>query len=202
MQLTGEVILLLLSYSYLVVLVSAILGGEELIIFFSILAGHGLLSIWKVALVGFLGILASDIFWFLLARSSVASKLKDKVKGHFLYKHTNAVVERFSHKHDYVYLVLTKFLYGLRIVSIVKVSRRGGTFSKFILNDSLAILSWAVIMLSIGWGVGKLFFTTINLFDSIHKILILAVCIIVALYLVEAVIKSVLQRTNDYKPKP
>jgi len=206
MHLTGEVILLLLKYSYWVVLACALFGGEELIIFFSILAGHGFLTIWKVALIGFFGILISDVFWFIFARSNFADKFREKVRHHFLYRHASSIIEKFSHKHDYIYLALTKFLYGLRIVSIIKVSRRKkDSVWKFILNDSFAIITWGVIMLSLGWLAGRSFFYTINIFDDLHKIIILALGLIVVLYFLEAVVKKMLQKIifrESTKPKP
>lgn len=194
MNLTGDIILLLIKYSYWVVLACALLGGEELIVFFSILAGHGFINIGKVAIYGFIGILLSDIFWFWIARAGFVESLKQSVKRHYIYKHANAVIERFSHKHDLIYLASTKFLYGLRIISIVKVSRRGSKFWDFVLNDSLAILIWGSIMLTIGWVVGKTFFTTINLFDEIHKIIILALGLIAVLYVAESIVKKSLQK--------
>jgi membrane protein DedA with SNARE-associated domain len=57
----------------------------------------------------------------------------------------------------------------------------------------LAILTWGVIMLSIGWLAGHSFFYTINIFDDVNKIIALAVGLIIGLYLVEAIIKRILQ---------
>lgn len=192
MHITGEAILLLVQYSYWIVLAAALFGGEELIMFFSILAGHGLLDIWKVALFGFFGILVSDIFWFFIARTALFESIKNKARGNFLYKHASNIILKFSHQNDFIYILLTKFLYGLRIISIFRVSRKKKEFWRFLIIDSSAILIWSSIMLSIGWVIGKLFFTAINVFSEIHKLIFLALGVMIALYIIESIIKHYL----------
>ncbi|MBS3091560.1 VTT domain-containing protein [Candidatus Pacearchaeota archaeon] len=194
MNTLGVIILLLVQYSYWIVSLAALLGGEELLIFFSILSGHGLLSIWAVAVIGFLGILISDIFWFFIARTKTFERLKNKSKRYALYKHATNIIKKFSHENDFLYLLFTKFLYGLRIISVLRVSRRKKSFWMFLLLDALAILIWSAIMLSLGWFIGNTFFTAINIFEDLHKIALLAISVIVALYVVESVIKKKLQR--------
>src|SRR3989338_11494329 len=194
MNTLGVIILLLVQYSYWIVSLAALLGGEELLIFFSILSGHGLLSIWAVAVIGFLGILISDIFWFFIARTKTFERLKNKSKRYALYKHATNIIKKFSHENDFLYLLFTKFLYGLRIISVLRVSRRKKSFWMFLLLDALAILILSAIMLFRSWFIGNTFFTAINIFEDLHKIALLAISVIVALYVVESVIKKKLQR--------
>ena len=182
------------SSMYWTVLIASLLGGEEILIFFSLLAGYGIINIWKLSLIGFLGILVADIVWFWFARTSIFELLKNKVKKYSHYKHANALVERFSHKHDFVYLFLTKFVYGLRIVSIMKVSRRGKHFFKFLISDSLAIISWGIIVMPLGFVLGRTFFSAINILDDANKLFILGLLVLAVLFLIERVIRDRLEK--------
>lgn len=182
------------SSMYWTVLVASLLGGEEILIFFSLLAGYGIIDIWKLSLIGFLGILVADMVWFWFARTKLFEWIKGKVKKYSHYKHANALVEKFSHKHDFVYLFLTKFVYGLRIVSIMKVSRRKKSFFKFLVCDSLAIFSWEIIVMPLGFILGKTFFSAINILDDANKLFILGLLVLAVLFLVERVIRDKLDK--------
>jgi membrane protein DedA with SNARE-associated domain len=195
MQVISEVILLIMKYQslvYWIILLAALLGGEELIILFALLAGYGVLNIWKVSIIGFFGIIVADTLWFAFARTPIFEWIKRKAKKHAngYYKHANYLVEKFSHRHDFVYIFLTKFVYGLRIVSIMKVSRRKKSFLKFLTCDALAILAWELIVIPIGFVLGHSFFSVVNVLDDANKLVILGILLLAVLFLVEKVIRD------------
>lgn len=199
MHVISEVILLIMKYQslvYWIILLAALLGGEELIILFALLAGYGVLNIWKVALIGFFGILVADMLWFAFARTPIFEWLKRKAKKHANghYKHANYLVEKFSHRHDFIYLFLTKFVYGLRIISIMKVSRRRNSFFKFLSCDAPAILAWEIIVMPIGFLLGHSFFSVVNVLDDANKLVILGLLLLAVIFLVEKVIRDKLDK--------
>jgi membrane protein DedA with SNARE-associated domain len=182
------------SLVYWIILLAALFGGEELIVFFALLSGYGILNVWKVALIGFCGILVADVLWFGFARTALFDWLKKKIGKHANYKHADYLIERFSHKNNFVYLFLTKFVYGLRIVSIMRISRMKQRFVSFLIADALAIAVWSLIMVPIGFFLGKSFFSVVNVLDDANKIVILAVLMIAVIFLIEKIIRDKLDK--------
>jgi len=84
----------LLPYLHLLLIVGSIYPGEEAIIFFSILAGQDIISIWEVIIIGALGILLVDHILFWLGKSKYFSKINQWT----MFKKGSRVFNKFLHK--------------------------------------------------------------------------------------------------------
>ncbi len=141
------------NHAFLLFFIASLIGGEEVMIPLAFLVGTGLWDIQTLFLACFIGTLVSDTLWFLLGRHGLQkTELFKKHKGkydkvvHFLNKIS---------KKDFVVLLVTKFLYGTRIFTILHFGVSSMPKSRFILLNSIVILVWLPLALNIGWFAGK-----------------------------------------------
>jgi membrane protein DedA with SNARE-associated domain len=143
-----------LPYSFLLPLFGAIVGGEGIIIFFSTLAAAGVLPFWVVVSGSYAGTMLADSFWFWFG-GHFFNWLKSKER----ISKSLATVTRFSDtimRGRYFYtLVITKFLYGARILTISYFSHKGLPFWRFTLYNVFATGFLTLIVCNIGWWIGR-----------------------------------------------
>ncbi len=143
--------------------VLAFIGGEESIIPLAIIVGGGRWDIKTLFVVSFVSTMCADLTWFLLGRHGI--------KEHRLFKrHQNnynkiSLFIRKISKNDFVLLLITKFIYGTRIFSIIYLSLEGVSVTKFFRMNFLVILVWLPVIVGGGFMIGR----GSSLFSDIHK---------------------------------
>ena len=180
----------LLPYLHLLLIAGSIYPGEEAIIFFSILAGQDIISIWEVIIIGALGVLLVDHILFWIGKSKYFSKIHQWA----MFKKGSRVFNKFLHKmhHEKPFLVLflTKFIFGLRHISVLSISARGMKLRKFFLYDVLAFALWAIIIIPLAWLAGRGFTLGLKIASRLEKLLLLAIIIVIIFYLAEWLVKK------------
>lgn len=172
--------LLVVQNPFFVSFLSGVLS-EELLIFVAALAGRGLLQIWIVFLFGIFGILTIDTIWFVLGKSRLIRYLKD----HKMFSDKGETMGKIHHlakKHQIVSLFVTKFIYGTRVITIIYHSAKEMPYRKFIFYDSLSVIIWALIMVTIGWLAGRGFTQILGVARGIERILAIILVVVVVLY--------------------
>jgi len=137
----------------LLIFIGAVIGGEEVILTFAFLAAQKLWSVETAFIYCYLGTLASDIGWFLLGKHTLHRMgffqrflgRYERIK-HFLKKISNR---------PFILLLITKFIYGTRIFTIMYVGMEGLSLIKFIGYNVFVILAWLPIVVGLGWLAGK-----------------------------------------------
>ena len=175
---------------HLLLIAGSIYPGEEAIIFFSILAGQDIISIWEVIIVGALGILLVDHILFWLGKSKYFSKIHQWTtfkKGSRVF---NKFLHKMHHEQPFLVLFLTKFIFGLRHISVLSISAKGMKLRKFFIYDVLAFALWAVIIIPLAWLAGRGFTLGLKIVARVEKLVLLAVIVIILLYLAEWLFKK------------
>lgn len=143
------------NYTPIISFFGAIIGGEETLILLSILASHGHLNIGYVFLFFYLGILVSDLIWYFIGNSSIFKRIiKLKWISKIYYK-WGKILNKSTKNNNFNALLFTKFLYGLRLATIMYLARERMKIKSFIYYSIIVNFIWVLTITTIGWLTGK-----------------------------------------------
>lgn len=156
------------TLQYLVVFIGAAFGGELAMFTLGFLAAQGFFSIYLLFYVSFLGTMSSDILYFWLGRTKLADRL-------FSHEYTNTTinmiteaVRKVSKGSHFIALLLANFMIASRIILIIYVSKTDLKFKKFLYYESIALVLWLLVLISIGFFAGRGFTYLSNILQNIY----------------------------------
>lgn len=157
--------------------------GEEVILAFAFLAGQGVFDVFTLYLCCALATIASDAAWFLLGHYS---KRKNNFVHRLYEKHSNylSLMHRW-HNRPFLLLLITKFVYGIRIFTILYVAFRGMEFKKFMLYIVPCILILQLVVIGGGWLAGRGSLLFLNIYKDGSLVLGVLLLFIVLMYIVK-----------------
>jgi membrane protein DedA with SNARE-associated domain len=172
--------LLLERFGYLAVFVGTFLEGEAILVIAGFFAERGHLDIWMVGTVGFLGAYAGHLFWFWLGRVHGVRLLErfPRMKTHF------GKGIRMFERYGAAAIILTQWLYGLRITCAVIVGVSRISIPKFLIYEAISCLLWAGVIAALGYYFGAAVERVLGRAENVEKWgLLLIVIIAVAVWL-------------------
>ena len=182
-------LLMFFNHPYLVPFICGFIA-EEVLIVTTIISGEGTIPFYSILLFGFLGIVTSDIFWFLFIKikplmifSKKIGKEREKIAAKTKLKNFPPPINLKSY-------VFTKFTFGLRTWGIFYCSVHKMPLKKFIIHTSIATAIWMIVMISLAKLVGKALFTYFNLTNDIGGIIILIFAILIVWVFISKLIMS------------
>lgn len=144
---------ILIEYREPAIFLGAFFFGETFIITAALLATQGIWSLSDVFLLSFIGTILSDSLWFFFG-----SKIFHITHR---WEKTKAAHERFVQaitklvgSHPFFLLLVIKFLYGTRILTILYLSMKRMKFGLFFIYNSMGTIIWLSVLLSLGWFIG------------------------------------------------
>ena len=165
-------------------LLGALAGGEETIIAVCILSvTTGAVSFPTVVLWSFIGTTIKDSCVFLFGRHFIKyleTKETIRTKIHTM----GAFVNRVTHKNYFLTLLVTKFLYGMRVITIFYMGRERMAFPRFLSYNVPVTALWIVVTCTIGWFAGRGLVSVTRVFGDVvygFSILIFAAIALYAL---------------------
>ncbi|KKT86899.1 MAG: hypothetical protein UW86_C0015G0003 [Microgenomates group bacterium GW2011_GWA1_Microgenomates_45_10] len=161
-----SIISLLSTYQLPAIFLGAFFFGETVILTAAFLAGQGTWSIESVFWLSLAGTVISDSLWFLLGQTFFKftkrwEKYQDQYQT-FLIK-----LEKITGQRPFLSLLFIKFLYGTRILTILYLSIREVRFFTFLLFNTVGTILWLLVMISVGWLVGR---GATNITDVFYKV--------------------------------
>lgn len=183
MGILATILSFLSAYPFSVSLAGAFFGGEETILSLAYLSGQGLMPVSIVFVACLVGTVASDSFWFYAARHKFvdqALKYKYFSKG---YSKAASIFYKSFKSNLLVKLLLIKFMYGLRIVTMFYLSREKMSFKEFSFYNTIVIFIWLIINVVVGWSAGRGFSKAINILADTQKGLMLLIALIILINL-------------------
>ena len=138
------------SYGYLAVFAGALLEGETILLSAGFAANLGLLHLPLVIAVAFAGATIGDQIAFLLGRW----------KGPLLIARFPALARRaprvhaLLERHDVLFILAVRFLYGLRIAGPVVIGSSRVPFARFAVLNIIGAAIWAVLVAGAGYYLG------------------------------------------------
>lgn len=149
-----QLLVLLADHAAILTLAGSFLGGEETIIGITALLTHQGVPLWKPYVFASIGTLCSDTLIATLAKT----KFYDHLANMRLIKNAHFILEQRVAKNDKTgirTLLISKFIYGTRIFTMLHISKNKVTLRQFILYDFVVILTWLIPITIIGWLAGK-----------------------------------------------
>ena len=142
--------LLLQKFGYLAVFLGTFLEGEAILVMAGFFAERGYMNAVIVAIVAFVGAYAGHVFWFWLGRRHGVRLLDrfPKMKAHF-----GRGIRMFE-RYGAAAIVITQWLYGLRITCAVVVGMSRISLIKFLFYEGISCAVWAVAITALGYYFG------------------------------------------------
>ena len=150
-----EAIIILQQYGYLIVFLGSIVAGEVFIVAAAFLAVAGFFNIYLVFLVALAGTLLSDNFWYFLGLKGKKpiSFCGRKVCSKKMKKRVDDLKEEFTNHYKKV-LILGKFVYGIRIISLVTCGYRNVKYKTFFTYNFIGNIVWLTSVVVAGYFFG------------------------------------------------
>jgi membrane protein DedA with SNARE-associated domain len=106
----------------------------------------GSYSFLKVFLAGTIGGVVGDTFGYCVGRFS-----RHTVKDYTFYKMTQPRIERLIDKFGGFAIILSKYIYGIRVAMCISSGVGRMNFWRFVLMDTISCSIWAFILASLGY---------------------------------------------------
>jgi membrane protein DedA with SNARE-associated domain len=161
------------TYGPLVVLLGTLLEGETVAIMAGFLAHQGVID-GRVALAAaFLGALGSDQVLFLVGRRFADHPAVMRQRNRPLFAKALKRVEAGAT----IYILIFRFIYGLRTVSPLAIGVSNVSARKFAILNAIAAFIWAAVMIGIGFAFGRTIEAALGHFHHIEHVLIAMVAV-------------------------
>ena len=161
--------------------------GESVILTASFLAYQGYLSITKIMIIAFFGTLFADQALYQVGYHYGPSFLERFPK----VKNRSERAFALLHKWDVWYILVFRFIYGIRIISPIVIGTARVSPLRFIPLNFIAALIWTIISCGIGYLLGDAIERVIQNFHIIQKyIFFILIGIIVLIVSIFALIKK------------
>ncbi|HEX8169200.1 MAG TPA: DedA family protein [Thermoanaerobaculia bacterium] len=164
---------LLTDFGYLAVFIGTFLEGEAILITAGFFAARGNLSASVVAIVAFLGAYLGHIFWFWLGRRH-GVRLLDRFPR--MKKHFGRGIRIFE-RYGAAAIVITQWLYGLRITCAVIIGMSRISLIKFLAYEGFSCAAWAVVITAAGYYFGRAVERLLGRVENIEKYALAAIVI-------------------------
>jgi len=167
---------LLQDFGYVAVFLGCFLEGEAILVAAGFFASRGYLDPYAVAGVGFSGAYLGHIFWFWLGRVH-GVRLLDRFPR--MKRHFGKGVRVFE-RYGAAAIIITQWLYGLRITCAVIIGMSKISLIKFFTYQAMSCAVWVVVISTAGFYFGRAIERVLGRVEHIEKyglIVILAVAV-------------------------
>jgi membrane protein DedA with SNARE-associated domain len=140
----------ILHFGYIVILLTTLFGGEEILVLAGFLAHRGYLTFTLVVLVAFAGSLTSDQLYFFLGRKKGLAYL-DK---HPSWKTKADRIQKLVQRHQNLVILIFRFVYGVRAITPFLLGVSRVSLFKFSVLNAVGAIAWAIALTSLGYFFG------------------------------------------------
>ena len=168
----SPIIQYLQQYQLLAVFVGSILFGESVIVPAILLSAQGIFSPVGVFFAAFFGTVVADIGWFLLGRHGIdlLAKFSSRVRERYA-----SYIEQVEHRNErkrLIFFILFKFIYGVRILTIIYFSLHRMPFMRFVGIVAAGTLIWLSVAFAVAWPAWRFLSERIPSFESLQFMLL------------------------------
>ena len=161
------------TYGLAVVFLGTLLEGETIAIMAGFLAHQGAVDGRLALLVAFLGALTSDQALFLIGRRFADHPMVMRQRKRPLFAKALKRVEASST----LYILIFRFLYGLRTVSPLAIGVSSVSKLKFAILNAIAAFIWAAAMIGLGFAFGRTIEVALGRFHHVEHIVIAMIAV-------------------------
>ena len=186
------------SYGVYAIFVLCMVEGDITLLISGVMAHSrffGEYSFGRVFLFGMAGGVAGDSFGYWLGRFFAA-----RIKNYKFYQKSQPRIERLVDKFGGWAIVVSKYIYGVRVAICISSGVGKMPFSRFLINDIISCSIWALLLAGVGYFFSGLIISIIGDFQKIGIALLVIVAIgILAFYLIERIWLS--KRVEKIEPE-
>jgi membrane protein DedA with SNARE-associated domain len=165
---------LLHDFGYVAIFIGTFLEGEAILITAGFFASRGYLDAILVGIVAFAGAYAGHLFWFWLGRRH-GVKLLDRFPR--LKKHFGKGMRVFE-RYGAAAIIITQWLYGLRLTAAVIIGMSRISTMKFVLYEALSCALWAAAITAAGFYFGRAIEEVFGRVENIEKYALGAIALV------------------------
>jgi len=156
---------LLEQFGYFAVFVGTFLEGEAILVAAGFFASRGLLKLVPVGVVAFAGAFTGHLFWFWLGRAHGVRLLErsPRMKRHF------GKGVRVFERYGAMAIIITQWLYGLRITCAVIIGMSRISIVKFLIYEAVSCAAWTVVITGLGYYFGRAIDTVLGRVEHVEK---------------------------------
>lgn len=192
MELMQEIIQSIKIHPALICLLAGIMG-EDYVFLMAILSGSGFISMGSVVTFGLLGILFHDTCLYWIFRKYHGTKINQRFEKKAAKRGIDKWLISWMHRKNYLIpLMVSKFIFGARILTVYYVTKKNYRFKKFLSFDIVAILFWFVIMVPLGWMAGRGFVRLLTFIRGLEKVIAIVFIIAFIYYFINKYFKRFL----------
>lgn len=156
---------LLERFGYPAVFLGTFLEGEAILIIAGFFANRGRMEVIPVTLAGFLGSYIGHFFWFWLGRRHGVRLLDRYPRMRMHFGKSIRLFERYGA----AAIIVTQWLYGLRITCAVVVGISKISLLKFMLYEAVSCLIWAIGITALGYYFGAFVQSLLGRYEHAEK---------------------------------
>jgi len=165
---------LLHQFGYVAVFIGTFLEGEAILITAGFFASRGYLEPFLVGTLAFGGAYAGHLFWFWLGRKH-GVKLLNRLPR--LKKHFGKGMRVFE-RYGAAAIVITQWLYGLRLTAAVIIGMSRISTIKFIAYEAVSCAIWAAVITAAGFYFGRAIEQVFGRVQNIEKYALAAIAVV------------------------
>ena len=156
---------LLEQFGYFAVFIGTFLEGEAILVCAGFFASRGYLDLYIVGVVAFAGAYLGHLFWFWLGRAHGVRLLErfPRMKRHF------GKGIRIFERYGPAAIIITQWLYGLRITAAVIIGMSRISIVKFLAYEALSCAVWAAVITGLGFYFGRAIEAVLGKVEHVEK---------------------------------
>ncbi len=182
---------LIIAHAYPIIFFAIMAWGDISVLAVSFLAAQGFISVLTIAIIAVAATFAADSLWFLLSVSGVMDNVPIWKPFHGTYLRLEKRIEKISRHNDLIMLLLSKFVYGTRVVTIAYLAHsKKIKYTKFIEHDMISSILWLAFLVPIGWLAGRGFWWISNVLSDLRLAITFVIAVIVLFVIFEELIKK------------
>jgi membrane protein DedA with SNARE-associated domain len=165
---------LLEQFGYFAVFVGTFLEGEAILVTAGFFASRGYLDVFIVGLIAFTGAYAGHLFWFWLGRAH-GVRLLDRFPR--MKRHFGKGIRVFE-RYGAAAIIITQWLYGLRITAAVIIGMSKISILKFAVLEAVSCAIWAAAITAAGFYFGRAIEAVLGRVENIEKYALLVIAVV------------------------
>lgn len=139
------------EYGYWIVFLGSLIEGESVILTAGYLASLGKLNLYLIMLIAFIGTLIADQSTFYIGHKYG----KNFIDKYAFLKKNSERVNRLLHEYDAWFIMLMRFVYGIRIAGPIIVGASGLSPKRFAYLNVPSAAVWSILSCSAGYVLGE-----------------------------------------------
>ncbi len=142
----GSMQALVLQFGLVMIFFGTAIEGDVTMMLAGVTAHLGLFRLSSAIAVGALGGFTGDVFFYGMGRWHSTT-----IRGTQLYRRAEPAIGRFTARFGPLEIIVSRFIYGTRIASMVFWGVAGLPLWRFLLIDALGCALWALVLAGLGY---------------------------------------------------